>query len=134
MDDRSTAERTRDALNAWLGPSRTDPLFTTRSGVVLGLLGVPSIGIGLMANGYILWGWAITCVGIFLTVVAAIRDRRNAVPGEIYFIAVLLIIEIVVPFYLFDQHSKAADPKFSLAETRTFLEQFPAVSVVEVDH
>jgi hypothetical protein len=29
---------------------------------------------------------------------------------------------------------EAVDPKFSLAETRTFLEQFPAVSVVEVDH
>lgn len=29
---------------------------------------------------------------------------------------------------------EATDPKFSLTETRTFLEQFPAVSVVEVDH
>jgi hypothetical protein len=29
---------------------------------------------------------------------------------------------------------EAADPMFSLGETRTFLEQFPAVSVVEVDH
>ena len=29
---------------------------------------------------------------------------------------------------------EATDPKFSLAETRRFLEQFPAVSVVEVDH
>ena len=29
---------------------------------------------------------------------------------------------------------EATDPKFSLSETRTFLEQFPAVSVVEVDH
>ena len=29
---------------------------------------------------------------------------------------------------------EAADPKFSLTETRAFLEQFPAVSVVEVDH
>jgi len=29
---------------------------------------------------------------------------------------------------------EAVDPKFSLTETRTFLEQFPAVSVVEVDH
>ena len=29
---------------------------------------------------------------------------------------------------------EAADPKFSLADTRAFLEKFPAVSVVEVDH
>jgi hypothetical protein len=29
---------------------------------------------------------------------------------------------------------EAFDPKFSLGETRAFLEQFPAVSVVEVDH
>ena len=29
---------------------------------------------------------------------------------------------------------EAADPKFSLTETRAFLEQFPPVSVVEVDH
>ena len=29
---------------------------------------------------------------------------------------------------------EAHDPKFSLTETRAFLEQFPAVSVVEVDH
>jgi len=29
---------------------------------------------------------------------------------------------------------EAVDPKFSLTETRSFLEQFPAVSVVEVDH
>jgi hypothetical protein len=29
---------------------------------------------------------------------------------------------------------EAADPKFSPSETRAFLEQFPAVSVVEVDH
>src|SRR6202522_4839694 len=29
---------------------------------------------------------------------------------------------------------EAADPRFSLEETRRFLEQFPAVSVVEVDH
>ena len=29
---------------------------------------------------------------------------------------------------------EAADPKFSLTETRAFLEQFPAISVVEVDH
>jgi hypothetical protein len=29
---------------------------------------------------------------------------------------------------------EAADPKFSLTESRAFLEQFPAVSVVEVDH
>ena len=29
---------------------------------------------------------------------------------------------------------EAFDPKFSLGETRKFLEQFPAVSVVEVDH
>ncbi|MDE3105517.1 MAG: DUF3341 domain-containing protein [Acidobacteriota bacterium] len=29
---------------------------------------------------------------------------------------------------------EAADPKFSLTDTRAFLEQFPAVSVVEVDH
>jgi Protein of unknown function (DUF3341) len=29
---------------------------------------------------------------------------------------------------------EAHDPKFSLVETRAFLEQFPAVSVVEVDH
>ena len=29
---------------------------------------------------------------------------------------------------------EAQDPKFSLGETRSFLEQFPAVSVVEVDH
>ena len=29
---------------------------------------------------------------------------------------------------------EAHDPKFSLNETRAFLEQFPAVSVVEVDH
>jgi hypothetical protein len=29
---------------------------------------------------------------------------------------------------------EAFDPKFSLTETRAFLEQFPAVSVVEVDH
>jgi hypothetical protein len=29
---------------------------------------------------------------------------------------------------------EAVDPLFSLNETRTFLEQFPAVSVVEVDH
>ncbi len=29
---------------------------------------------------------------------------------------------------------EAIDPKFSLSETRAFLEQFPAVSVVEVDH
>ena len=29
---------------------------------------------------------------------------------------------------------EAMDPKFSVTETRTFLEQFPAISVVEVDH
>ncbi|ADW67160.1 DUF3341 domain-containing protein [Granulicella tundricola] len=29
---------------------------------------------------------------------------------------------------------EAFDPKFSLTDTRLFLEQFPAVSVVEVDH
>ena len=29
---------------------------------------------------------------------------------------------------------EATDPKFSLTGTRSFLEQFPAVSVVEVDH
>jgi hypothetical protein len=29
---------------------------------------------------------------------------------------------------------EAFDPKFSLGETRAFLEQFPTVSVVEVDH
>jgi hypothetical protein len=29
---------------------------------------------------------------------------------------------------------EATDPKFSLTDTRTFLETFPAVSVVEVDH
>ncbi|MEO6803805.1 MAG: DUF3341 domain-containing protein [Granulicella sp.] len=29
---------------------------------------------------------------------------------------------------------EATDPKFSLTESRAFLEQFPAVSVVEVDH
>jgi hypothetical protein len=29
---------------------------------------------------------------------------------------------------------EAFDPKFSLGDTRRFLEQFPAVSVVEVDH
>ena len=29
---------------------------------------------------------------------------------------------------------EASDPKFSLAETRSFLQKFPAVSVVEVDH
>jgi hypothetical protein len=29
---------------------------------------------------------------------------------------------------------EATDPKFSLTETRAFLEQFPAISVVEVDH
>jgi hypothetical protein len=29
---------------------------------------------------------------------------------------------------------EAFDPQFSLGETRAFLEQFPAVSVVEVDH
>jgi hypothetical protein len=29
---------------------------------------------------------------------------------------------------------EATDPKFSLGETRAFLETFPAVSVVEVDH
>ncbi len=29
---------------------------------------------------------------------------------------------------------EAMDPKFSLGETRAFLEQFPAISVVEVDH
>ena len=29
---------------------------------------------------------------------------------------------------------EAVDPKFSLDETRAFLEQFPAISVVEVDH
>jgi hypothetical protein len=29
---------------------------------------------------------------------------------------------------------EAHDPKFSIVETRAFLEQFPAVSVVEVDH
>ena len=29
---------------------------------------------------------------------------------------------------------EAADPKFSVIETRAFLEQFPVVSVVEVDH
>jgi hypothetical protein len=29
---------------------------------------------------------------------------------------------------------EATDPMFSLTETRSFLEQFPAVSVVEVDH
>jgi hypothetical protein len=29
---------------------------------------------------------------------------------------------------------EAADPKFSVTETRAFLEQFSAVSVVEVDH
>ena len=29
---------------------------------------------------------------------------------------------------------EAFDPKFSLGDTRTFLEQFPAVSVVEVEH
>ena len=29
---------------------------------------------------------------------------------------------------------EAHDPKFSLTETRAFLERFPAVSVVEVDH
>src|ERR1700709_2310543 len=29
---------------------------------------------------------------------------------------------------------EAADPKFSLTETRAFLETFPAVSVVEVEH
>jgi Protein of unknown function (DUF3341) len=29
---------------------------------------------------------------------------------------------------------EAADPKFSPGETRAFLEQFNAVSVVEVDH
>ncbi len=29
---------------------------------------------------------------------------------------------------------EASDPQFSLGETRAFLEQFPAVSVVEVDH
>jgi hypothetical protein len=29
---------------------------------------------------------------------------------------------------------EAADPKFSVTETRVFLERFPVVSVVEVDH
>jgi len=29
---------------------------------------------------------------------------------------------------------EAVDPKFSLGETRAFLEQFPTISVVEVDH
>jgi hypothetical protein len=29
---------------------------------------------------------------------------------------------------------EAMDPKFSLTDTRSFLEQFPAISVVEVDH
>ena len=29
---------------------------------------------------------------------------------------------------------EAMDPKFSVTETRAFLEQFPAISVVEVDH
>ena len=29
---------------------------------------------------------------------------------------------------------EASDPKFSLTDTRAFLEQFPAVSVVEVEH
>jgi hypothetical protein len=29
---------------------------------------------------------------------------------------------------------EAADPRFSITETRAFLEQFDVVSVVEVDH
>ena len=34
----------------------------------------------------------------------------------------------------FTESLEATDPMFSLTDTRSFLEQFPAVSVVEVDH